>query len=131
MAANFNLIIIGGGSAAFAALLKAVEMGAKKIAIIERGLVGGTCVNRGCIPTKSLLRAGEIFYYSQHSGYKGLHLKGKVNLPEIIKQKDRLVQELRQRKYLDIIKAIPEIEIIRGKAEFVSANEIKVGEKRA
>lgn len=126
---NFNLVIVGGGSAAFAAAIKAAELKVK-VAIVEQGVIGGTCLNRGCIPTKSLLRAGEIFYYSQHSGYKGLHLKGKVNLPEIIKQKDSLVRELRQRKYMDIIKAIPEIELIRGRAEFVSSNEIMVGKKR-
>jgi mercuric reductase len=127
---KYDLLIIGGGSAAFAAALKAAGLGSKRIGIIENGLVGGTCVNRGCIPSKSLLRAGEIFYYSGRSGYKGIHLRGRLDLPAIIRQKDRLVKELRKKKYLDILKAIPQIELIRGKAEFVAPDEIKIGQKR-
>jgi len=127
---KYDLLIIGGGSAAFAAALKAEGIGNKRIGIIEYGLVGGTCVNRGCIPSKSLLRAGEIFYYSGRSGYKGIHLSGRLDLPEIIRQKDKLVKELRKKKYLDILKAIPQIELIRGKAEFVAPDEVKVGQKK-
>ncbi len=127
---RYDLLIIGGGSAAFAAALKAATLGTKRIAIIEYGPVGGTCVNRGCIPSKSLLRAGEIFYYGLCSGYKGITLKGKIDLPEIIRQKDALVRELRKKKYLDILKAIPQIELIRGRAEFVAPDEVKVGQKR-
>lgn len=126
---RYDLLIVGGGSAAFAAALKAVGVGSKKIGIIEFGPVGGTCVNRGCIPSKSLLRAGEVFYYSSRSGYKGIHLKGRLDLPEIIRQKDKLVKELRRKKYLDILKAIPQIELIRGRAAFVAPNVIRIGQK--
>ncbi len=126
---KYDLLIIGGGSAAFAAALKATELGGKKVGIIEYGPIGGTCVNRGCIPSKSLLKAGEIFYYSQHSGYKGVAFKGKIYLPEVIKQKNLLVRGLRRKKYLDIIRSTPQIELIRGRAEFVSSNEVKVGKK--
>lgn len=126
---KYDLLIIGGGSAAFAGALKAAELGAKKIGIIEYGPVGGTCVNRGCIPSKSLLRAGEIFYYGQRSGYEGISLKGTIKLSDIIRQKDRLVRELRKKKYLDIISASPRIELIRGRAEFVAPDELKVGKK--
>jgi mercuric reductase len=126
---KYDLLVVGGGSAAFAGALKAAELGAKKIGIIEYGPVGGTCVNRGCIPSKSLLRAGEIFYYGQRSGYEGISLKGTIKLPDIIKQKDRLVRELRKQKYLDIIKAAPQIEIIRGRAEFVAPDEVKAGKR--
>ena len=127
---KYDLIVIGGGSAAFAAALKAVELGTEKIAIIEKGPAGGTCVNRGCIPTKSLLRAGEIFHNSQQSGYMGINLNGSLNLTELIYQKDLLVRNLRKKKYLDIIKATPQIELIRGRAEFVSSDLIKVGSKK-
>lgn len=127
---KYDLLIIGGGSAAFAAALKAAGLGSKRIGIIEYGPMGGTCVNRGCIPSKSLLRAGEILYYGLHSGYRGLTLKGKIDLSEIIRQKDALVRELRRKKYLDILKAIPQVELIRGKAEFVTPDEVKVGQKK-
>ncbi|MBI5074330.1 MAG: mercury(II) reductase [Nitrospirae bacterium] len=127
---KYDLLIIGGGSAAFAAALKAAGIGNKKIGIIEYGPIGGTCVNRGCIPSKSLLRAGEILYYGTRPRYKGITLKGTIDLSEIVRQKDSLVKELRKKKYLDILRAVPQIELIRGKAEFVASDEVRIGKKR-
>ena len=59
--AGFDLMIIGGGSAAFAAAIKAAELGAR-VAIIEKGVIGGTCVNIGCVPSKTLIKAAELCY---------------------------------------------------------------------
>ncbi|CCQ94003.1 hypothetical protein CULT_1600008 [[Clostridium] ultunense Esp] len=56
---GYDFLIIGSGGAAFSAAMKAVEYGAK-VAMAERGTIGGTCVNVGCVPSKTLLRAGEI-----------------------------------------------------------------------
>src|SRR5699024_7363168 len=56
---DYDLLIIGSGAAAFSSAIKAIEYGAK-VGMIERGTVGGTCVNIGCVPSKTLLRAGEI-----------------------------------------------------------------------
>lgn len=76
---RYDLVIIGGGSAAFAAALKAAELGAE-IAICEERVIGGTCLNRGCIPSKSLLKASEVFYYSRNHPFKGIEIpKGKVD----------------------------------------------------
>src|SRR6266568_6586878 len=61
----FDLVILGSGSAAFAAALKAADHGTKT-AMIERGVLGGTGVNVGCVPSKNLLRAGELRYYDSH-----------------------------------------------------------------
>lgn len=61
---NYDLLIIGSGGAAFSAAIKAIEYGAK-VAMIERGTVGGTCVNIGCVPSKTLLRAGEMEPFSK------------------------------------------------------------------
>lgn len=58
-AKDFDLIIIGGGSAGFAAAIKASQFN-KKVAIVESGLIGGTCLNVGCVPTKTLIKAAEI-----------------------------------------------------------------------
>ncbi len=61
-----NLIIIGGGSAGFAAAIKAHELGVK-IIMVNAGLpIGGTCVNVGCVPSKTLIRAGETLYRELH-----------------------------------------------------------------
>ncbi|MGH8520792.1 MAG: cation transporter, partial [Gammaproteobacteria bacterium] len=59
--ADFDLMTIGGGSAAFAAAIKAAELGAR-VVIVEEGTIGGTCVNIGCVPSKTLIKAAEICY---------------------------------------------------------------------
>ena len=100
---KFDIVIIGGGSAAFSAALKATELGAE-VAVCEKGVIGGTCLNRGCIPSKSLLKASEVFYYSVHQPFHGIEIpKGKVDLARLIEQKDDLVLSLRQEKYLNIL----------------------------
>lgn len=127
---KFDVVIIGGGSAAFAAAIKATELGAK-VAVCEKGVIGGTCLNRGCIPSKNLLRAAEIFNYSRTQPFKGIKFSaGKVDLAGVIEQKDELVAELRKEKYLDILKGNKKIRLFEGMASFVSRNEIKV-EKRS
>ncbi|MBI5750498.1 MAG: mercury(II) reductase [Nitrospinae bacterium] len=127
MATEFNLIIIGGGSAAFAAAIKATELGAR-VAIVEEGVIGGTCLNRGCIPTKNLLRASEIYYYSKKNHFQGINLQQRpLDFKRVVEQKDKLVKELRKVKYIDILKAYPNIKFIKGRGEFLSDKEIKVG----
>lgn len=69
--ADFDLMTIGGGSAAFAAAIKAAELGAK-VAIVEKGTIGGTCVNIGCVPSKTLIKASELCYHSAYPMFEGL-----------------------------------------------------------
>ncbi len=80
--AAFDLVILGSGSAAFAAALKASDHDAK-IAMVERGTIGGTCVNVGCVPSKNLLRAGELTYYDSNREFPGIRPGRKsANAPE-------------------------------------------------
>jgi mercuric reductase len=77
---DYDLLIIGSGGAAFSAAIKAIEYGAK-VAMIERGTIGGTCVNIGCVPSKTLLRAGEINHLAKVNPFTGLQTSaGKVKL---------------------------------------------------
>ncbi|HFE0841071.1 TPA: transposase [Streptococcus agalactiae] len=100
---NYDLLIIGSGAAAFSSAIKAIEYGAK-VGMIERGTVGGTCVNIGCVPSKTLLRAGEINHLSKDNPFIGLQTSaGEVDLASLITQKDKLVSELRNQKYMDLI----------------------------
>lgn len=125
---QYDLVIIGGGSAAFAAAIKATELGAE-VAICEEWVIGGTCLNRGCIPSKSLLKASEVFYYSHNQPFKGIDIpKGKVNFAKVIEEKDALVKDLRQEKYLNIPKDNRKIHYHEGSASFVSNDEVKVGD---
>ncbi len=74
-----NLIIIGGGSAGFAAAIKANDLGAK-VTMINSGLpLGGTCVNVGCVPSKTLIRAGETLYRASHNHFEGIQAEGRIN----------------------------------------------------
>lgn len=126
---KFDIVIIGGGSAAFSAAIKATELGAE-VAVCEKGVIGGTCLNRGCIPSKSLLNASELFYYSVRQPFQGIEIpKGKVDLAKLIAQKDDLVHSLRQEKYLNILSGNKKIHYFSGTASFISENEVKVGDQ--
>lgn len=126
--ADFDLLIIGSGSAAFSAAIKASEYGAK-VGMIERGTVGGTCVNIGCVPSKTLLRAAEINYSAKTNPFLGLKTSAQeVDLAALIKQKDELVSELRNQKYINLIEEYGII-LIEGEAVFINENQIDVNGK--
>ena len=124
---EFDLVILGGGSAAFAAAIKASELG-KKVALVEKGLIGGTCVNVGCVPSKRLLQVSDEYYYSKNNRFKGLTTKeGSLDFAEVIEQTDELVKQLRQSKYVDVLKSLPNTVYFQGQGFFISRNEVKVG----
>ncbi len=68
---DFDLVIVGGGSAGFAAAIKGAELGAR-VAMAEASTLGGTCVNVGCVPSKTLIRAAEANHRRAHHGFKGI-----------------------------------------------------------
>ena len=122
---NYDLLIIGSGAAAFSSAIKAIDYGAK-VGMIERGTVGGTCVNIGCVPSKTLLRAGEINHLSKDNPFIGLQTSaGEVDLASLITQKDKLVSELRNQKYMDLIDEY-NFDLIKGEAKFVDASTVEV-----
>lgn len=128
---TFDLIIIGGGAGAFAAAIKADELGAKT-AMINVGLpLGGTCVNVGCVPSKMLLYAGEILHHAKHHGVPGVELEVKnFDFQKVVQDELSLVEKLRQEKYEKVLKSLEHVTAIEGKAKFVSQNEVEVnGEK--
>src|SRR5699024_12524610 len=91
------------GGYAFSAVIKAIEYGVK-VGMIERGIVGGTCVNIGCVPSKTLLKAGEINRLAKTNPFAGLQTSSdKVELNSLMEQKDELVSGLRKQKYIDLI----------------------------
>jgi mercuric reductase len=122
----FDLVILGSGSAAFAAALKAADHGAKT-AMIERSTLGGTCVNVGCVPSKNLLRAGELRYYDSHREFPGI-TPGRTTLEfnKIIEQKNQIVRGLRKEKYSDVLRSLPSTKLFRGDARFASKTRVKV-----
>lgn len=126
---HFDLMIIGGGSAGFAAAIKAAELGART-ALVEASTIGGTCVNVGCVPSKTLIRAMEQYYLAGQSRFRGVHtLPGMLNWAQVIADKDRLVEEMRQSKYVDVLAAYPEISYIKGRAHLTGENRVEVDGK--
>lgn len=123
-----HLVIVGGGSAAFAAALKASDLGAQ-VTLINDGLpIGGTCVNVGCVPSKTLIRAAESVHRAGHHNFAGIEGTGLVkDFSAVARQKTELVSELRQAKYLDVISGREDVRIVEGRARFVSPLAVEVG----
>ncbi len=126
---DFDLLIIGSGGAAFSAAIQAVSHGAR-VGMVERGTIGGTCVNVGCVPSKNMLRAAEINHLAKDHPFRGLATSaGPVDLKQLVEQKDELVGELRQHKYIDLI-AEYGLELVRGEARFVDPGAVEVDGRR-
>ncbi|WP_432359746.1 mercury(II) reductase [Sporosarcina sp. UB5] len=122
---DYDYIIIGSGAAAFSSAIEAVGYGAK-VAMIEYRTVGGTCVNIGCVPSKTLLRAGEINHLAINNPFTGLQTTAQnVDLISLVKQKDELVNTLRNEKYVNLIDDYG-FELINGEATFINENTVEV-----
>ncbi len=122
----YDLVVLGGGSAGFAAAIKASDLGAK-VLVIENNVIGGTCLNRGCVPTKHLIDVAKTYYTPKSNPFKGIELtQGKIDIKTVIEEKNRLLDELRKEKYWNVLEAYPSIEYKEGKGEFVKNGVIKV-----
>jgi mercuric reductase len=127
---KYDLIIIGGGSAAFSAAIESESLGLTTL-MVNSGLdLGGTCVNVGCVPSKILIRAAEAAYHGKHSNFEGIKPKGvDIDFAEVIKGKKKLVAELQQQKYMDVVSDFKYLTIRKGWAEFVDNNTILIDGK--
>lgn len=126
-----HLVIVGGGSAAFSAALKANELGAR-VTLINDGLpIGGTCVNVGCVPSKTLIRAAEAQHRAAHPNFLGIESSSRVtDFQAIIAQKSELVQDLRRAKYIDVVSNLPDVRVVRGRARLVAARTVQVNDEQ-
>jgi mercuric reductase len=124
---EYDLIIIGGGAGAFAAAIKANELGAKTL-MVNKGLpLGGTCVNVGCVPSKTLLWAGEIMHQAKNHGIPGIDIEVKnFDFATVVQHELDLVEKLRNEKYEKVLSQLENVTHIEGKATFVSPNEIDI-----
>lgn len=121
-----DLVILGSGSTAFAAALHAAELG-KTVVMTEYRTVGGTCANRGCLPSKNLIEAARLVYNAAHPRYPGLSpVRLPVSWADLIAQKDEIIQEYRAHKYENLLDHPERIEVVLGQATFVSAHEVAV-----
>src|SRR3989442_4582406 len=127
---EFDLLIVGGGSAGFAAAIKAADPGAR-LAMVEGGSLGGTCVNVGCVPSKTLIRAAEAQHRRVHHGFRGIPATdGQPNWPTVGAEKDALVAELRQSKAWNVPRAYPALTRSQQRATLISAREVRLASGR-
>ena len=93
---NFDLIIIGGGPGGYVCAIRAAQLGLKTACVESRGTLGGTCLNVGCIPSKSLLNLSDSFYKAQKDfNSQGIEFTGlKLNLDKMMSGKNKSVQVL-------------------------------------
>ena len=126
---DYDLLIIGSGAAAFSAAIQSLSYKAK-VGIVERSTIGGTCVNIGCVPSKTMLRAGDINNLARNNPFVGLNTSADPpNLAQLIDRKNELVGYLRQHKYADLIEEYG-FELITGEARFVNEKVVEIGSRR-
>jgi dihydrolipoamide dehydrogenase len=122
----YDIVVLGGGSGGYACALRAAELG-KRVALIESDKVGGTCLHRGCIPTKALLHAAEVADLSRESGSFGVKTTfDGIDVPKVNEYKDKVVDRLW--KGLQSTIASRKIETIQGEGRLVSPTQVRVGD---
>jgi mercuric reductase len=128
MADAFDLLVLGSGSTAFAAALTAQELG-KTSVLTEERTVGGTCVNRGCLPSKNLIEAAKLVFDARQPRYPGLSgCSVGLDFPALVTQKDEVIQGYRNKKYESLLGG--SFRIVEGHAEFLDPHTVQVGGKR-
>lgn len=127
---SVDLIIVGGGSAAFSAAIKVESLGLSTL-MVNAGLdFGGTCVNVGCVPSKNLIRAGETAYHATHSNFTGITPKGvDIDFAQVVKDKKKLVATLQEKKYMDVVSDFENLTMLKGWATFKDNKTIEVAGK--
>ena len=122
-----TIAVIGTGGAAMAAAITAAEQGAK-VTVIERGTIGGTCINIGCVPSKIMIRAAHIAHLRKQSPFDaGISAATpKVDRKTLLAQQQGRVEELRTAKYEAIIEGNPNITLLHGEASFRDAKALVV-----
>jgi len=127
IAKTYDLVVVGAGSAGFSAAITAAEQGAR-VALVGDGTIGGTCVNVGCVPSKALIRAVEPLHQARAAcRFDGVRASAAIaDWSAAVRQKDRLVDDLRQAKYEDVLQGYDAITYHEGPARLVQGG-VEVG----
>src|SRR5216684_2797734 len=125
MSDHFDLVTLGAGSTAFAASIRAQELG-KRVLMTEERSTGGTCVNRGCLPSKNLIEAAKLVFDAGHQRYPGIAShQPDFDFTQLVEQKDEIIHTFRQKKYESILG--DRVDVARGHVRFVDAHTVDVG----
>lgn len=127
---TYDLVILGSGSTAFAAALRAAELG-KMAAMTESRVLGGTCVNRGCLPSKNLIEASRLYWDARHPRYPGLSpADANLDFRELVRQKDEVIHDYRDKKYQSIVHDSDRIKVYSGHAAFTPDGAVAIDGRR-
>jgi len=122
--ADYQLIVIGAGPGGYEAALRAAKLG-KKVAVVEKREAGGTCLNRGCIPTKTLLHSSSIYRDAKNGAHCGIHADGiTVNMTEIFAYKREISQKLSSG--IESLFKAAKIDLLRGMALITGSGCVRV-----
>ena len=125
--AGLHVAILGSGSAAFACAIRAAEGGARVTIIEAAEMIGGTCVNVGCVPSKIMIRSAHIAHLIRSQPFKGIgSVTPTLDRRKLVAQQQARVEDLRQAKYQAILDANPNINLLKGKARFADARTLIV-----
>lgn len=121
---NYDLIVIGAGPGGYEAALHAAKLGLKT-ALVERRDVGGTCLNRGCIPTKTLLHSAEVYREAQEAETFGIHTENvSFNLPAVFARKQAVVEKLRGG--VESLLKSAKVDVLRGTGTVLGTGRVRV-----
>ena len=126
---SYDLAVIGAGSAGFSAAITAAEQGAQ-VALIGEGVIGGTCVNIGCVPSKTMIRAAETLHQAKAAGrFNGIEAMGRMSdWSKIQSDRETLVTDLRQAKYIDVLPSYNSVAYKPGRARLIEGGVSVDGE---
>ncbi len=128
MTERFDAVVIGGGMSGLPLALRAAKF--DRVALIEKDLLGGTCLNRGCIPTKTMIASADVAHSARSAAAFGVHVSAPtVNLNEIVDRKNNIVETIREGSYRAVERRNG-IELIEGTAAFVGDHVIEVDGNR-
>ena len=122
-----KVAIIGSGSAAFSCAISAAEKGGKVTIIESANVIGGCCVNVGCVPSKILIRSAQLAHQQCNNPFDGIKKQEPIlDWQQLLSQRQQRVEELRGAKYENILKQNPALSLVKGRAKLVNAHTLKV-----
>ncbi len=129
MAKQYDIAVIGGGPAGYVAAIKGAQLGASVI-LFEKDTVGGTCLNRGCIPTKAYVKTAEYIQQMKHAASRGIVLNATptVDMPKVVDYKNGVVKTLTT-GVAGLLKA-NKVDVVKGSAKLSSATQVECGSEK-
>ncbi len=124
---KYDAIVIGSGQAGVPLALRLADIG-WQVALIEKSYLGGTCINNGCTPTKTMVHRAQVAHYARNAARWGVRASGvSADLPAIVSQKNKVVHSFREGREKQV-KRRTNLHFYSGQARFVDVHQIRVGE---